>query len=564
VAALLGFGCGLLFPAWHVAIEPAQVAAGLVTYPPGNPFALYETRVWNVWHQLLTPLLAAGVPARTLTYALSGAVGAFNFGALALFACAMGARPGLALFAPLMTWFLNPMSMAWGFSYPILMVGEGHTYGMVGLAWFAIACGTLGIGRLGLGAFLIGLAPAFHASLGAWLALLAGVAGLTMWSRLRPQLGAIVGGGLLGAAVSAASLAAHMLGRAPEPPIDPALARRYLDAFVQLWDAHRVPPEPAWNFVLLAAATLLAGVLAFRRSNARSVGEVLALRVYVATALLGLAMVAVLYGVPERSLPSLLLIGMPTRLLNLPVLLYVPLLIGVFSRKDADPVARVAFTVLAGTTVLWPLAHWLERVVLPSLGVVAAVLAWRGVRPRELPRLDRFLSAATACAISATILLEIPVAFRGHPRRAAAVASPSTDAAIAAASEIDGVIAVAPAVENAQAMTQRPLVLDPMALDMLPYALAGAPEVERILADLYGIEFFDPPGSALRQGVVPYGRAKTIWESRAQVGWLATASRIGFTHVLAPSEWTIDLPLVAKSGVYALYRVPGAPAAGSQ
>lgn len=564
MSALLGFGCGLLFPSWHVAIEPAQVAAGLVSYPDGNPFALYETRVWNVWHQLLAPLLAAGVPARTLTYVLSGAVGAFNFGALTLFACAMGARAPLAFVAPLLTWFLNPMSMGWGFSYPILMVGQGHTYGMIGLAWFALACGTLGVGRLGLGAFLIGLAPAFHASLGAWLALLAGVAGLTMWTRLRPHLGVILRGGLLGAAVSAASFAAHRIGSPPQPSIDPALARRYLDTFVQLWDAHRVPPELGWNYALLAAATLVAGVLAFRGRRTLAIGELLALRIFVAAALLGVAMVAVLHGVPARSLPSLLLIGMPTRLLNLPVLLYVPLLIGVFSRKDADPAARFAIAALAGTTVLWPLAHWLEQVVLPVLGIVAAVLVWRGARPRELPLVDRVLSAVTACAISAAILLEIPVAFRGYPRRAAEVADPRTDAAIEAASLSDGLIAVAPAVETAQAMTQRPIVLDPMALDMLPYALAGAPEVERILGDLYGIEYFDPPGSALQQGVVPYGMAKRIWESRAAVGWRATASRIGFTHVLAPAQWTIDLPLVAKSGVYALYRVPGAPAEGSQ
>src|SRR5262249_19256608 len=148
----------------------------------------------------------------------------------------------LALAAPFLTWFFNPLVMRWGFNYPILLVGQGHTYGMVGLAWLALACGALGVGRLATGAFLIGVAPALHASLGAWLALLAGVCGLTMLRALRPPLGALLRGGLAGVAVAGASLALHVLRDGPEPSIDPVLAQRYLDAFVRIWDAHRVPP----------------------------------------------------------------------------------------------------------------------------------------------------------------------------------------------------------------------------------------------------------------------------------------------------------------------------------
>jgi hypothetical protein len=561
-SALIGFALGLCFPAWHVAIEPAQVAAGLVSYPADNPYALYEMRVWNVWHQLLTPLLVAGVPERTLTFALSGVVGAINFAALCLFALAMGASPPLALAAPLLTWFFNPLVMQWGFNYPILLVGQGHTYGMVGLAWLALACGALGAGRLASGAFLIGVAPAFHASLGAWLALIAGIAGLTMFARLRPHLGALLRGGGLGVAVAAASFAAHQIGRAPEPSIDPALAQRYLDTFVHLWDAHRVPPELHWNFALLLTATLLAASIAIRRRRELDVGRALALRIFVGTACLGLALAAVLYLVPERALPDALLIAMPTRMLNFPVLLYVPLVLGVAWAMRGDPIARGVLAVLAVAAVAWPAADWLQTVVLPGLGLATTFLVWRGERARALPRLDPTLRAVLVLGIGIGIVLEVPVALRGRPRRAAAVRAPATDAALAAASQVEGLIAVAPGVNTAQAATRRPIVLDPGALDMLPYALAGAPQVERILGDLYGIDFFNPPGSAIRQGVVPYGMAKKIWESRAPVGWHATASRIGFTHVLVPSLWKIDLPLVAKSDVYALYRVPPPEAVG--
>jgi len=556
-SALIGFALGVLFPAWQVAIEPAQVAAGIVAYPPDNPFALYETRVWNLWHQLLAPLLVAGVPERTLTFAVSGAVGAITFASMSCFAAAMGASPAWAVAAPLLTWFFNPMIMRWGFHYPILLVGYGHTYGMVGIAWLALACGAIGLGRLGLGAFLIGVGPALHASLGAWLALLAGLCGLTLWGRLRPHLGAIVRGGLLGVAVAGASLALHRFaGRgAPEPTIDPAQAQRYLDAFVYLWDAHRVPPEIDWNLSILLVATALAAVVAIRRRRALAVGQALALRIFVAAALLGLAFGALLHLVPPRRIPDALLIAMPTRMLNFPVLVYVPLVLGVLSRHRRDPIARVALAVFAVAAVLWPKAHWLQYACVPGVGLAAAAIVWRGERARAWPRADRPLVAATGIAIAVGVAQMLSVAIPKFPLRAARLRDRTNDAALAAASQTDGVLAVAPSISTAQLVTRRPLVLDPGALDMLPYALAGAPQVERILADLYGIDFFAPPGSAIRQGVVPYGMAKKIWESRAPVGWRATASRLGFAYVLAPAQWKIELPLVAKSDTYALYRV---------
>jgi hypothetical protein len=44
-SALAGAAMGAIDPSYQVAIEPAQVLAGVVSYPPGNPFAVYQTQV---------------------------------------------------------------------------------------------------------------------------------------------------------------------------------------------------------------------------------------------------------------------------------------------------------------------------------------------------------------------------------------------------------------------------------------------------------------------------------------------------------------------------------------
>ncbi|MGH7287984.1 MAG: hypothetical protein ACREI8_08215, partial [Myxococcota bacterium] len=206
-AALLGFGLGVCWPAWHVAIEPDQVLAGIVRYPVPTPFQLYETQVWNAWHQLLAPLLAVGAPELALSIALSGAVAALAFAAVAGFAHALGANAALALAAPFHVFLSGPAQE--GFSYPILLVGHGHTYGMAGLSGVALFCAALAAERWRLAGFLLGLAPALHASLGAWLAVAFALAVLAGLQGLRPHLRALAKGVAPGVALSAASLAAH-------------------------------------------------------------------------------------------------------------------------------------------------------------------------------------------------------------------------------------------------------------------------------------------------------------------------------------------------------------------
>jgi hypothetical protein len=154
LAALGGFVVGALRPALHCAVEPAQVLAGRVAYPDGNPFHLYQVSVWTIWHQILAPWLAAGVPERTLSLVLSGVMGALAFAAIALFARVAGAAPWLAVAVPFL--LVRADTQDWGLNYPIALVGQAHTYGMAGLSWLLLVVALLGAERWRAAAFLLG------------------------------------------------------------------------------------------------------------------------------------------------------------------------------------------------------------------------------------------------------------------------------------------------------------------------------------------------------------------------------------------------------------------------
>lgn len=557
-SAALGAALGLCFPTPQVAIEPAQVLAGLVHYPPDNPFGLYERRVWTIWHQLLAPLLAAGVPERISSFALSGLVGALSFAALAGFAWACGAPLLLSVASPLFLWMLDPI--AWGFRYPILLFGSQHTYGMTGLAWMVLAVAVLAAGRVRLGAFLLGIGVAVHPSLGLWVGIATAACLLVDWQTTRSQFSDLLRGGGLGLALAGLSLALHLAGQTSGPVVDPAVVGRHMDAYFRDWDLHRgaiVLFDRNGALLAVGVGIALLGIV-----RAESVASALAFRVYVACASLGVAFVVLHRDVPVGVLPTALLAAMPTRVLNLPMITFVPLLIAAFAVRRDQPIARWAILVLGAASLVRYLAPELVHGAVFALGLLALTLLGRAApRPREAVEApSRRLGGPLERAAQLLLVLAVGVALIatawGLPKRAARLLDRSNEPVFeAAARRTEGLLLVAPGLSMMQFATRRPIVLDPDAIDMLPYAPAAAPAVARIVGEVYGIDFFAPPRSMRNLVVIRPDPVRPVWTQRDAATWSELSRRFGFGAVIAPPDWKLALPEIARSPIAVLYGV---------
>ena len=553
---------GALDPSYQVAIEPAQVLAGVVSYPPGNPFAAYQAQVWTIWHQILAPLLAIGVGERALAFATSAAVGAIGFAALAVMALAYGARPALAFATPFVLLRLVTDPDAWGFHYPILLIRQGHTYGTAGFSWLVLVCGLFAAGCTRTAAFLLGLAPALHPTLGAIFALLTGVCALFGPASLRRP--GVVAAGAAGLALAGASFAVQRLLFPVQAHSDPLAAAQYLDAFVRLWDYHRQPiVYAAWNVAMVVGA-LLFSVALLRWLPARvPAGNVFSTRIFLACGLFGFASdVALRAGLLDAASPAVAM-AMPTRMLNFVALAWVPVVIGFSDRFRSYAAGQASLLAIALLAVVAPLFPW-QGFAYGSLCVLPLVLAGQLARGRApdgaaLARID----AAIAVAFGIVSLTVVTPAISSAPARFAALRDRGNDAALAAASRTDGLLVLGPGLNRIQLRTRRPVLLDPEALDMLPYAADGGVEMVRILSEVYGIDFFDPPGHALHLAVVPTQPVRHDWQLRSPASWTEIGARFGASHVLVKSKWVLELPEVARSDSYALYRIPDpvAPAA---
>ena len=591
-SALAGFVVGAAgFGTWQVAVESAQVVAGIVEYPRDNPFYMYHTKLWTLLHQLGALLLRAGLSEPTLSLLVSGLQGAVSFPALALTTLALCRDRLLAFGVP----FFVELTRAANFeiAYPVWILGSTHTYGVIGLSLALLVAAVLGNGRLRAGAFGLGLLPAVHPSIGAWMWLVVGLAVVLDRRGQRETLKAAWRPFAAGALLAVLSLGIHLAFIADVPKADPEASSRYLAAFVRLWDAHRRPISLHNPGVYVAVGALVVCVfwLVWMRGGPRPEARLL-LRLLAVSGMLGLGFL-VLSWKPEK-IPDVLLIAMPNRLVNLIVLAALPLLVGLLaSRRDVLGHLNLAVLLVAGVYaaetvgvgylrpnsnfppgfhfVLWPPLVPVVALGVSALLLLLAVLARPGDEKSPGPTREKgkptsfVVPLLRVAALAALTWAAVVAAVRTQahwPMRDQVLRDFRRDPLLAEVSAQKGLLVTASDLHLIQLRTRRPVLIDGGGLDLLAYTLEAGPALDKILRRVYGIDLFAPPADAVAMGSIPLITTRMTWEGRGSEEWKAIGAEFGATGVLTYADWQLRLPLVARNDEFAFYRID--PAGGTR
>lgn len=583
ISGLLGFRVGMVgFPTWQIAVETAQVVARLVQYPPDNPFYIYHTKLWNLVIQLCAVLLRAGVSEITLSKALSGLVGMVSFQALSLIVYAIGRDAILSIGAAVIV-FVSRIADH-GVIYPVMLLGTTHTYGALGLSFIVLAIALIGAGCYRTGAFLLGLAPAIHASIAVWLGLAVALALVWDFRRLREELRPALPYFVAGGAVTLASLLVQLIFIYDVPRTDPADVSRTYATFVRLWDYHRRYPadlgSTGVSFNRVGLALGLIWLIGFARDLARP--AVFLLRVFVVTAAMSLAFVFLSWMPPDR-LPMTLSILMPARLLNVNVMIVAPLLLGLMGvYRQKLSVQLLTLMLLCGLllergSMFWDWVAerqwqaWSLRfdptVVLELSGlalVCVALSIWNGRAEAGTARaisamsgnMRRITTVAARVSSFAVILFAAGLVWR-----VTAPTSPFRDRTndpffAAAASDHRGLIVTAGTFQLVQLYTRRPVLIDSGALDTISYAPESGPAIARILRDVYGIDFFNPAREVGSGSSVPHDVSKAYWARVSREQWLEISRTYNVAQVMTRADYVLDLPIAAETDGLRLYRIP--------
>jgi hypothetical protein len=404
--AAAGFQLGVGVGGWQVAVESAQVLAGLVTYPPDNPFRIYHVKLWTLCTQIPAAFLAAGVSDETVSLAISGLMGAMSLSAIALCTLALSGNRWFAAAVPMLCCLTG--SVPGSPVYPLALMGTPHTYGAIGTSFGLLALGLIGCGAVRTGALMAGLAPAVHPPLGAWTAGVAVLALAADPDRLRNLR--VAGPPMLAGALPAALSRAVQLWFAADVPRPPADEQaEILAAFVNNWDAHRQPVPLIAMPVMMAATVALVGAVWWAAfADDLPPPQRFLLRALTISA--ALAMTACVLGQWPEHLPSIVNSLMPGRYTVLTSLALPAFGLGLVCRtaermtvSQAAAIAAAALLVLQGVEfhlALLPgaLLFWAA----PAAALAARVLAAAGVSlpERPLPASAAIVSFAAVFALN--------------------------------------------------------------------------------------------------------------------------------------------------------------------
>jgi hypothetical protein len=572
----LGAAVGLVWADWQVCVETAQVLAGLVRYPPDNPFYVYHVKLWTLLHQLCALLLKAGLSELTISILVSALTGMLSFQALAMVVYVLSRSVALSVSAACLIVVTGAANF--GVVYPVMLFGSSHTYGAVGLSYVVLVAGLLGAGWNRSAGFLLGLAPALHASLGFWFALTMGVAVLWDWRRARLELAPALPYLAAGCALTAASLGVHLALRPELPKVAPEEAERLLTAFVGFWDGHRRPVYIHADGVRLNFGTL-ALALIWLRWFAADLPRPAAwlLRFAAVSAALSIALAFVSW-LPPGALPVTLLVLMPSRLLNVDAMMGVAILFGLLGAHRDRPAAPLLMALLSAGLLLgqpswlWGLLGGVPALIrrsdplaLAAVAAVGVILVARsamreraaGAPPRAAAGRAGFGVVWAGMLAAAVLLLSVYAWQRVSILGMDAFGDEAERALFETAAAGEGLLLTGGDLHLVQLRSRRPVLIDGGGLDALPYSLEAGPAMDQILREVYGVDLFHPPPQARGGGRVPPAVNRAVWQRYSLEEWREIRRRYHVTQVLSNSDWRLkDLPPLALSRWLKLNEIP--------
>ncbi|HJT35702.1 MAG TPA: hypothetical protein VJ783_26980 [Pirellulales bacterium] len=328
--------CGLYFgltSGWQIAVESAQAVAGVVSYPADNPFYMYHVKSWTLLHQIPAALLALGCSEQVVSVLVACVPAVLGFQALALLTYSFGRDRTIASLIPVVLLAAN-VCQDCGAVYPIRLISNVYwaTYGVTGTAYVLFTWSLLGVGLRRPVALLCGLAPAVHPALGTWCIAAVAVALACDWRAERERAATLARWFAAGAMLTASSFLVQQYLSRHVPAADPELTQQLLEAFVADWDNHRFAfplDHIEWRLGWCALA-VFSVALAWSANDLPHRSLVL-LRVLLISALAGLAMCVLTHA--SAWLPTPLVMAMPGRFINLAVVAFPAMLIGLLSRR---------------------------------------------------------------------------------------------------------------------------------------------------------------------------------------------------------------------------------------
>jgi hypothetical protein len=565
----------LVRPVWTHNLIGGQILAGIVSYPPDSVMpALYLTP-WSLLIQLAALGLRAGLSEWTLSMVFSALQAGLGTLALAGLSWVFSRRvvmvalvPAVALVAALATpmWVGSSLRVFHGHLYPNVFPVGPALFAPVAMFTGLIALALAANRRWTVAGGLVALLPCLHIGLAVPFALALGVMGWLDRVSLRAQARPVSLATAVGVLVTLGSGVWSLAARPDAPPAPPP-GDDFARVFAEHWVDHSrivAPHELAVLLEMVVWLALLIVVLPARGDDERRCAE---RRLLLAVAVVSgiAAAYTVTSAVAPGAVPWPLRAGLITRWLNITSWVVFAGSLAALGRSAlegrlAAQIALGAALVLriSGVTVgvslasQWDVVQAMATVetwsrlartvgVLYPLVVVGGL--WAATRgPGAVVRVP--WGGCVLAVVTVGVWLSL-----GWQQTAGAAGSGACETPLAVARLGTGGLLVGADLWDAsyvQVRTRRPVVFDPMDVNIVPFAPAAHAGVAALLRDVYAADPLTPPPA-------PLDRA---WDSFTPDRWRRLAQQYHATEVLAGDHHLLPLPVLARGGGCTLYRLP--------
>ncbi|MBN2136513.1 MAG: hypothetical protein JW720_01775 [Sedimentisphaerales bacterium] len=570
VSGFLGFCLGLCSATWQVTVESGQVLAGIVKYPPGNPFYIYHIKVMTILNQISAVLLYMGLSERTLSILVSGLLGMLSFQGLATLVFAINRNRTIALLSVILIYFANYIGD--GAIYPIWLLGEPQTYGIAGLSFVVLVIALLGAKAYRSGFFLLGAAPCVHPSLGTWLVIIVLVSAFLErdWAAgiIKRHYGWLIAGVLV--SVGSFGYQFHLIESISNS--GSGTGRIYFDAYINHWSSHHQklywgypPGDPGyerWGVVFCIYSVIVSYL---SRSLLAKDRPVCFMFTVVMVCGIGALLLGFLTQFPPDRIPLSLLMLMPGRYLNINNMTIAACVIGVLTFKAHKP-----YVCNYNSLFVLLMASFFSRHCEVLLAVLSLIVWWLGymVVRRRYPSTKAIMLNTADHNISYELMISLVVAaflvvnipqkefFQRYLRSKGDMKDHTNNEFYSAAARGQGLLLTTHYGAQISLKTRRSVLVDMSSPNTIIYAPGGGSALSEVLKKIYGVDLLEPPAQQYRHKEIPAELYRRIWQERSSEQWREIGREFGVGDVLTPEDWQLALPIGARGEGMILYEIP--------
>jgi hypothetical protein len=102
----------------------------------------------------------------------------------------------------------------------------------------------------------------------------------------------------------------------------------------------------------------------------------------------------------------------------------------------------------------------------------------------------------------------------------------------------------------------RSVLIDSGALETMVYAPEGGPATARIVTEVYGIDFFDPPRELRSSSVIPHDANRFTWSRFTGQRWRELRRTYNVSQIVTRSDYELDLAMMVEADGLRLYDIP--------